>query len=207
MIRPGSSAAAAALSVLLPCLAAWAGPQSDFRWASRQFPQAFEDFFPIQKGSGDFIAFRAHRGDLSDLPEYSVILDDARDPRTLRAVVREAQGASLFQQLAALHARRPSASYEQMKGELKVAHWELSARQCPAVAAQLQAFESIHFVRPRDDEPVAAHPILYEFNETLSGGGQVLEYAESRALPRWARATRKALDACIASSSEDKSAP
>ncbi len=207
MRRPGSRAAATALAFLLPCLAVLAGPQADSGWAARQFPRAFEDFFSIQNASGDFIAVRVHRADANDLLEYSVILEDAQDHRALRAVVREARGASLFQQLAALHARRPAASYEQLKGELKVAEWKLSAGQCPAIAAQLRAFEGIDFVRPRDDDPVAAHPVLYEFNETLSGGGQVLEYEDSRPLPRWARATRQALDACIAAAPAGKAAP
>lgn len=43
---------------------------------------------------------------------------------------------------------------------------------------------------------------LYEFNETLGGGGSVFECMENRALPRWARATRQALDACMASTAK-----
>ena len=48
---------------------------------------------------------------------------------------------SLYQQLAALHAAQPSASYDELKRDIKVGAWTLSSADCPAVAAQLKAYE------------------------------------------------------------------
>jgi|SRR5208282_1756226 len=169
-------------------------------WTDKNFPAAFDEFFPIRHADGDFIAVRTHRNGTKEAPESAFILEDTQDLHIIHATIREAQGASLYQQLAALHAKDPAKSYADLKPELKVQTWNFSAAQCPAVAAQFTAFENIQFVRPRDDDPVDEHPILYEINETVAGGSsQVVEFTESRAIPRWANATRKALDSCVAS--------
>lgn len=194
-----SAAALAAVLALLCGPVVWSQNPGAGDWTAKHFPTAFEEFFPIKLAEGDFIAVRVHRGNLNDLREYSIVFEDAQDSKSLRAVVREAQGSSLYQQLAALHAARPSVSYDQLKSAVKVGVWTLSPSRCPAVAAQFKAFENIQFVRPSDDDEPQPNPILYEFNETFAGGGSVLEYMENRALPRWARATHQALGACIAS--------
>jgi hypothetical protein len=199
--RPAFAAVAIALAAAFLSLPAWCQSPPGDAWTAKHFPIAFEEFFPIQNAEGDFIAVRVHRSNLNDLREYSIILEESRESHVPRAVVREAQGSSLYQQLAALHSAQPSAPYGQLKREVKVGVWTLTADRCPAVASQLKAFQDIQFVRPRDEDEPAENPVLYEFNETLAGGGSVLEYMENRALPRWARATHQALDACIASGS------
>ena len=91
----------------------------------------------------------------------------------------------------------PSKSYADLKPQLKVQTWNLTAAGCPALFAQFTAFQNIQFVRPRDDDEVGENPILYEINETVGGGSsQVIEFIASRAIPRWANRTRKALLAC-----------
>jgi hypothetical protein len=166
----------------------------------KAFAAAFDDFFPIQHGEGDFIAVRAHRDGTNDLPEFSIVLDDTQSPHTIHAALREAQGSSLYQQLAAMHAKDPSKSYQELKSELNVQTRNLTADQCPAIAAQLKAFNNIQFVRPRDDDPVAEHPILYQFHESVDGGdSEVTEFVETRAFPKWANETHRALEACAAS--------
>jgi hypothetical protein len=163
----------------------------------KAFAAAFDDLFPIQHGEGDFIAVRAHRDGTNDLPEFSIVLEDTE---SARAILREAQGSSLYQQLVAMHAKDPSKSYQELKSDLKVQTWNLTADQCPAIAAQLKAFNNIQFVRPRDDDPVAEHPILYQFHESVDGGdSEVTEFVETRAFPKWANETHHALDGCAAS--------
>jgi hypothetical protein len=183
-------------------LTSFAAPQAqpDSGWMGKAFAAAFDDFFPIQHGEGDFIAVRAHRDGTNDLPEFSIVLEDTQSARGIHATLHEAQGASLYQQLAALHAKEPSKSYPELKTDLKVQTWNLTADQCPAIAAQLKAFNNIQFVRPRDDDPVAEHPVLYQFHESVGGGdSEVTEFVEKRAFPKWANETHHALDACAAS--------
>ncbi len=168
---------------------------------TNSFTAAFDEFFPIEHAEGDFIAVRAHRDGVNDVPEFSVVLENTENPRAIRGILREAQGAPLYQQLLALHAKDPSRPYEQLKPELKIQEWKFSAAQCPAVAAQYKAFENITFVRPRDDDAEDEHPILYQFHESVGGGdSEVMEFVESRAFPKWANETRKALAACVAPS-------
>jgi hypothetical protein len=193
------AAATAALAIAIFCSLARSQNFPGDDWTSKHFPVAFEEFFPIKSGEGDFIAVRVHRSELNDLREYSIVFENAQDPQKLRAELREAQGSSLYQQLAALHAARPSASYDELQPSIKVRDWILTPAVCPAVAAQFEAFQNVQFVRPRDEDEPEENPVLYEFNESLAGGGSVLEYMENRALPRWTRATHDALDTCIAS--------
>src|ERR1700733_8157519 len=176
-----------------------ARPQSgdDHGWADKNFITAFDEFFPIKHAEGDFIAVRAHRDGVNDLPEFSVVIENTDNPRATRGILREAQGAPLYQQLAAVHAKDPARSYDRLKQDLKVQVWNFTPQQCPAVAEQYKAFENITFVRPRDDDAEDEHPIMYQFNESIGGGdSEVMEYIESRAFPKWANATHKALDAC-----------
>jgi hypothetical protein len=184
-------------------LVGWsARPQSadDRSWTDKHFTAAFDEFLPIAHAEGDFIAVRAHRDGVNDVPEFSVVLENTENPRAIRGILREAQGAPLYQQLLALHAKDPSRPYQQMKQDLKIQEWKFSAAQCPAVAAQYKAFENITFVRPRDDDAEDEHPILYQFHESVGGGdSEVMEFVESRAFPKWANETRKALDACAGS--------
>ncbi|MDR3722223.1 MAG: hypothetical protein P4L00_11530 [Candidatus Acidoferrales bacterium] len=186
----------------LALVASSARPQSadDRSWTDKHFTAAFDEFFPIEHAEGDFIAVRVHRDGVNDVPEFSVVLEDTEKPRVIRGILREAQGAPLYQQLLALHAKDPSRPYEQLKQDLKIQEWKFSAAQCPAVATQLQAFNNIQFVRPRDDDAEEEHPILYQFHESVGGGdSEVMEFVESRAFPKWANETRKALDACVGS--------
>src|SRR5271156_6790045 len=136
-------------------LAGWsARPQSqdDRSWTDKHFMAAFDEFFPIEHAEGDFIAARAHRDGVNDVSEFSVVLENTQTPRAIRGILREAQGAPLYQQLLVLHAKDPSRPYEQLKQDLKVQVWNFTPQQCPAVTEQYKTFENITFVRPRDDD-------------------------------------------------------
>ena|SRR6185437_7595023 len=185
---------------IAPSFSAAPQAQPDSGWMGKSFAAALDEFFPIQRGEGDFIAVRAHRDGTNDLPEFSIVLEDTQNAHAIHATLREAQGSSLYQQLESLHAKEPSKSYAELKPDLKVQTRNLTADQCPAIAAQLKAFNNIQFVRPRDEDPVAEHPILYQFHESVGGGdSEVTEFVETRAFPKWANETHHALDACAAS--------
>ena len=172
-------------------------------WVDKNFLAAFGEFFPMYDFKGDFIAVRAHRNGVNDLPEFSVVIENTDNPKAMRGILREAQGASLYQQLAALHGKDPAKTYEELKPDLKVRVWNFTADQCPAVAAQYKAFENITFVRPRDDDAEEEHPVMYQFHESVGGGdSEVVEYVESRAFPKWANATHIAFAACAASAAK-----
>jgi hypothetical protein len=190
----------AIIALVVTQLSAGARTESDRDWAAKNFPAVFDELFSIGQAEGDFIAVRAHRDVENDMPEFSVVLENTQSARSIRATLRQAQGSSLYQQLMALHAREPSKSSEELRPGLKTRTWKFSLDQCPAIATQFQAFNNIQFVRPRDDDPIDEHPILYQFHESVGGGdSEVTEFVESRAFPRWANDTRKALDACAAS--------
>ena len=199
--------AALCLALALVCSADFSQGDAAREWTDKHFLTAFEEFFPTRTGEGDFIAVRARQNGSNEAPEFSFILENTQDPHAIRATLREAQGTSLYQQLAALHAKDPAKSYPDMKPDLKVQTWTFTAAQCPAVQAQYNAFENIQFVRPRDEDEVEENPIVYEINETVAGGSsQVIEFIPTRAIPRWAAATRQALRACATPGQEGSSA-
>ena len=170
-------------------------------WVDKAFVMAFDEFFPISHAEGDFIAARAHRNAANDLPEFSVVIEHTEDPRAIHGIFREAEGSSLYQQLAALHAQDPDKTYDQLKRQLRVQESRFAGAHCPPVAAQYQAFENITFVRPRDDDAEEEHPIMYQLHESVGGGdSEVMEYVESRAIPKWINATRRVFGVCAASS-------
>lgn len=200
-----SAAAACALGVLTVAMPGRAQDNSlsdsDRAWVDKNFPAALGELFPIEHAEGDFIAVRTHKEHLNDVPEFSIVLENTQDARLISGTLRESQQSSVYDQLAALHAKDPSKSFEDLKTGLKVGVWRFSAAQCPAVAAQFKAFENIQFVRPHDDDEPSDYPILYEFHESVGGGdSEVIEFMESRAFPKWANETRRALGSCIASS-------
>lgn len=208
--RLAAFALTAGIALIAPRASAQENPTSDAdrAWAQKTFPLALAQFFPVEHAEGDFIAVRSHREGANDAPEYSFVLEDTQDPHALRAEIREAQGASVFDQLLALHAKDPAKSYEDLKPEIKVQQRTLSVAQCPALATQLAAYQNITFVRPRDDDDVEEHPILYEFHESVGGSdSEAVEFVETRAFPMWANATRKALAACLASPSSGMANP
>jgi len=191
--------AALSLGLLLLTMPGRSENQPDREWTDKHFLSAFEDFFPIRTGEGDFIAVRAHQNGSNEAPEFSFIIENTQNPHAIGSTLYEAAGPSLFQQLQALHRRDPSKSYAELKPELKVQSWNLTVDDCPAVLTQFAAFQNIQFVRPRDDDEVGENPILYEINETVAGGSsQVIEFISTRALPRWANQTHQALRACAA---------
>ena len=193
------SVAILCFGIAVTCFVARPQTQADRDWTDKAFARAFDAFFPIQHGEGDFIAVRAHRDGANDLPEFSIVLEDTQSAHAIHATLRESQGSSLYRQLAALHTKDPSKSYEELQADLKVQTWNLAADQCPAIAAQLKAFNNIQFVRPRDDDPIAEHPILYQFHESVDGGdSEVTEFVETRAFPKWANEAHRALEACAA---------
>jgi hypothetical protein len=202
-MRKKTMQAAAKFAALLLCIATAgfsARPQNaEDGWAKANFIAAFDEYFPITHAEGDFIAARAHRDGVNDLPEFSVTIENTDNATSMRGVLREAHGAPLYQQLAALHATNPAKTYVELKPALKVQVWNFTAAQCPAIAEQYKAFENITFVRPHDDDAQDEHPIMYQFHESVGGGdSEVMEFVESRSFPKWANATHKAFDACAA---------
>jgi hypothetical protein len=200
-----------AFELAVMCLAlaiVWTPSHSQERptddWVAKHFVSALEEFFPIRNAPGDFISVRTHQSGTNDALEFSFVLQNTQDPHIISATLHEAQGASLYHQIAALHAKDPAESFDTMKPQLKIQTWNLSAGQCPAVLAQFNAFQHIQFVRPRDEDEPAENPIVYEINETVDGGSsQVIEAIPTRAIPRWAEASRRALLACTEASQSD----
>ena len=191
---------AAAIAFALIGFSAWPQKDANREWTDKHFAAAFDELFPISHAEGDFIAVRAHQDGENNALEFSLVLENTQDARAIRATLREAQDRPLYQQLLALHSKDASRSYQEMKQDLKMREWKFSAEQCPAIAAQFKAFNNIVFVRPRDEDEVPEHPILYQFHESVGGSdSEVVEFLESRGFPRWANDTHKALDSCAAS--------
>lgn len=89
------------------CVAATLSAQSSaaWDWMTSHFPKALDDFFPIDQRYGVDVAYRSHRDLHTDVPEYSFVIasENANTvsglPRYLVAQVREAESASVYDQM------------------------------------------------------------------------------------------------------------
>jgi len=89
---------------------------ADWDWMSSHFDKALHDLFPMDERYGGYVAYRSHRDLYTDLREYSFVIGTENSdtvsgsPRFLSAQVREAESASVYDQMMALHRRFPNRS-------------------------------------------------------------------------------------------------
>ena len=116
----------AACMCLLVCLPCSAQTEEDFEWVGRHFTSALNEFLPIELETGANVGFRSHRDLYNNVFEYSFILSKDYPTNRVTAVVKMADSITLYDQLMALHRRNPSASYENLKSQLRIREWRFS---------------------------------------------------------------------------------
>jgi hypothetical protein len=191
--------------VLLFCVPATTSAQSnaDFEWVDLHFPQALNQMFPLAL-SGLYVAYRSHRDLYTDTLEYSFVI--SRDVSAKHRVVdtpfvaqvREADAASIYDQMMAMHRKSPARSGASIQKELRVKRSTLVERTCPAVRTQMLKFEQLQLAPPQFDE-IVLHPLVHEFRVRAGMGDlDIRLYDKDNAFVRWAAETRSAFELCAA---------
>src|SRR6266853_3955209 len=97
---------------------------ADWDWMSNHFDKALHDHFPIDERYGVYVAYRSHRDLHTDVHEYSFVIGPENSdtvsglPRYLAAHVREAESASVYDQMMALHRKFPSRSADDIQRDV-----------------------------------------------------------------------------------------
>ena len=121
---------------------------ADWDWMSNQFDKALHDLFPIDERYGVYVAYRSHRDLHTDVPEYSFVIGPEKSdtvsglPRYLAAHVREAESASVYDQMVAQHRKFPNRSADDIQKDMHVKKWKLTEMDCPAIKAQFSKSSS-----------------------------------------------------------------
>ena len=175
---------------------------ADWDWMSSHFDKALHDLFPIDERYGGYVAYRSHRDLYTDVREYSFVIGTENSdtvsgsPRFLSAQVREAESASVYDQMMALHRRFPNRSADDIQKDVLVKKWKLTEMNCPAITAQFSKFQQLRLALPQFDV-VILHPLIHEFRIRAGGGDMdVALYDDENSLVPWAIETRHALELC-----------
>ena len=175
---------------------------ADWDWMSNHFDKALHDHFPIDERSGIYVAYRSHRDLHTDVPEYSFVIGPEKSdtvsglPRYLSAQVREAESASVYDQMMTLHRKFPNRSADDIQKDVHVKKWKLTEMNCPAIKAQFSKFQSLRLAAPQFDI-VILHPLIHEFRIRAGDGDmEIALYDDENSLVPWAIETRHALELC-----------
>jgi hypothetical protein len=178
----------------------------DWDWMSDHFDKALHDLFPIDERYGVYVSYRSHRDLHSDIPEYSFVIGPENSdrvsglPRYLAAHVREAESASVYDQMMALHRKFPDRSADDIQKDVHVKKWKMTEMNCPAIKAQFSKFQQLHLAPPQFDV-VILHPVIHEFRIRAGGGDMEFAlYDDENLLVAWAIETRHALELCATDS-------
>ena len=175
---------------------------ADWDWMSNHLDKALHDLFPIDERYGVYVAYRSHRDLHTDVPEYSFVIGTEKSdtvsglPRYLAAHVREAEPASVYDQMMALHRKFPNRSADDIQKDVHVRKLKLTEMNCPAIKAQFSKFQQLRLAPPQFDV-VILHPLIHEFRIRAGGGDMdVALYDDENPLVSWAVETRDALELC-----------
>src|SRR6202162_544271 len=141
---------------------------ADWDWMSDHFDKALHDLFPIDERYGVYVAYRSHRDLYTDVPEYSFLIGTEKSdtvsglPRYLVAHVREAESASVYDQMMALHRKFPNRPADDIQKDVHVKKLKLTEMNCPAIKAQFSKFQQLRLAPPQFDV-VILHPLIHEF--------------------------------------------
>src|SRR5215470_179629 len=138
-----------AVLLLFFCLGGILSAQSDadWDWMTDHFPKALNDFFPIDQRYNVDVAYRSHRDLHTDVPEYSFVIGPKNSdtvsglPRYLAAQVREAESASVYDQMMALHRKFPNRSADDIQKDVRVKKLKLTEMNCPAIRTQFSKLQ------------------------------------------------------------------
>jgi hypothetical protein len=181
---------------------------ADWDWMSSHFPKALDDLFPIDERNGADVAYRSHRDLHTDVTEYSFVIGTKKSdtvsglPRYLAAQVREAESASVYDQMMALHRKSPSRSAEDIQKDVHVKKFKVTEMNCPAIRTQFAKLQQLRLALPPFDL-VIIHPLIHEFRIRAGAGDmEIALYDDENSLVQWAIETRHALELCATNTIE-----
>jgi hypothetical protein len=116
--------------------------------------------------------------------------------------VKEAESASVYDQMMAQHRKFPNRSADDIQKDVHVKKLTLTEIDCPAIKAQFSKLQQTRLAMPHFDV-VILHPLVQEFRIRVGGGDlDVALYDDENSLVSWAIETRHALEVCATNTIE-----
>lgn len=183
--------AAAITSCISPPNLAQEQTEEAWNWLGTGFREVLDDMLPLPKACQGCVSYRSYEtlqaGDL----EYSMVLKSGGDA----AYIKMPDSVPIGRQLLALHRKHPEAAASSFERELKFKEWEITAKDCPATKTQFEKFRRLRVQLPSD--VITLDPTVHEFQANfLSGQMDFRLTNEENDFVRWARETRRLLEAC-----------
>ena len=184
-------------------LPAQAQTQKDWDWVNKHFDDALDQLMPFVNHT---LGYRSYRDLSTDELEYSFIFDGQAIAENLNVTFRIAAQTSIFDQIMALHHKKPTAAISEIKASLKIKEWQFSESSCPAIKTQFEKFyrlslEMVSSKERTDREAGVAtfvlHPRFHSFSAQITGGNLRLEITfGDHPFALWAEETLQALNSC-----------
>ncbi len=181
----------------LCCQLVAAQDRKEWQFVNENFAAVLDEVMPLNKSA--LVSVKIYKESSADVLEYSLSLVRESDGQTV-AVVRAADGVSVFDQLMRLHRANPAALVASLKSQLKIREWRVSDRFCPAIKTQLAEYEKLRLPVMAAGVNFVQRPTVYEFSMDASPGNvknvtaTMLE--KTHPLMGWANETRRIVDAC-----------
>ncbi len=162
-----------------------------WNWLSTGFREVLNDTLPLPKDCQDCVAYRSYETLQVGDSEFSMVLKNAGST----AHIKMPDSSPIGRQLLALHQKHPDVAASSFEHELKFKEWEIAEKDCPAAKTQFERFRRLRIQLPAD--VITVDPTVHEFQANfLSGKMNFMLTNEENDLVRWARETRRLLEAC-----------
>jgi hypothetical protein len=192
--------AAGLLFLLLLISAVFSSSQTNAEWVNEYYSHALDALMPLQKETGTFVAYRAHRDYRTDVPEYWFMIEyDRYGSEASFAHVRAADGLSIYDQLARLHQNDMQAKATSLAGKIKLKSWDFDEHNCPAIKKQVENFQALQFNPPTlEAKTIVFHPMNHELHvQAPNADMHVVIWDDDHPMVKWAMETRTALEKCV----------
>ncbi len=192
--------AAGLLLLILLGAAVFSSSQTNAEWVNDYYGHALDNVMPLEKKTGTFVAYRAHRDYYTEVPEYWFMIGYERYGSDASfAHVRAADGVSIYDQLARLKRSDTQAEATSLADKIKLKSWDFDEHNCPAIRKQVEDFEALQFNPPTlEAKAIVLHPMNHEFHvQAPNTDMHVVIWDDDHSMVKWAIATRKALEKCV----------
>jgi hypothetical protein len=180
---------------------------ADRTWVSSNYQSVLTALLSIDKGEGEYVAYRFVYEFLVKSREYSFVIEHERCPNTgdthdcLVARVRVADSKPIREQMFSLHSKYPQEGPPDIEKRIKLRTWDLRDATCPAIRVQFDRFLKIQFKAPRFSIVILDAPV-HEIRAKSNSGSMKLRIPDwDDPAVVWAVETRRALAECGAKES------
>lgn len=156
----------------------FAQTQEEWDWVNKNFSVVLKELMPIEKFPNYSIAYRSYRDLYTEEVETSFVISKNWRSGQITAVLKKAEGKSIYDQIMYWHQKNANESIESIKKKIKVATINFTDLNCVKIKPQFTKFYSMYLPQFSDKEKssktykegaineieIVLHPKIYEIN-------------------------------------------